>query len=281
MTVDAALAILNGFLPLGYLVALMAYLGVFVERGDRLKRVAAPLAWGVVVLHAAYLILSALEFEHVPTANMWESLTFVAFAMALVYLILEWRQGDQSTGVFLLGVVLLFQTLSSAFITHSRDVPEILRSPMFGVHVTAALMGYVALGISAVYGVMYLLQYRQLKQKHVGLLFQRLPNLETLSRLNIGALAFGWLGLTVATVAGAIWATTLEVSGQLEGSFLTDPKFLLTLGLWALYGLCLGGRYLMQWANRTLATVSIVGFALMLGSSLTVNLLLRSFHDFG
>jgi ABC-type transport system involved in cytochrome c biogenesis permease subunit len=279
--VDAALAILNGFLPLGYLVAMVAYLGVFVERGDRLQRVAAPLAWGVVVLHAVYLILSAMEFEHVPTANMWESLTFVAFAMALVYLILEWRQGDQSTGVFLLGVVLLFQTLSSAFITHSRDVPEILRSPMFGVHVSAALMGYVALGISAVYGVMYVLQYRQLKQKHVGLLFQRLPNLETLSRLNIGALAFGWLGLTVAIVAGAIWATTLEVSGQLEGNFLTDPKFLISLSLWALYGLCLGGRYLLHWANRTLATVSIVGFALLLGSSLTVNLLLRSFHDFG
>ena len=34
-------------------------------------------------------------------------------------------------------------------------------------------------------------------------LFQRLPNLETLSRLNVGALGFGWLGLTVAIVAGA------------------------------------------------------------------------------
>jgi len=279
--VDAALILLNGFLPLGYLVAMAIYLGVFIERGDRLERVATPFAWGIVLIHAAYLGISAIEFGHVPTANMWESLTFVAFAMALVYLLLEWRQGVRSTGVFLMAVVLLFQTLSSAFISHTRDVPDILRSPMFGVHVTAALMGYVALAISAVYGVMYLLQYRQLKQKHVGLLFQRLPNLETLSRLNIGALAHGWIGLTVAIVAGAIWATTLEVSGQLEGNFLTDPKFLLTVALWALYGLCLVGRYSLHWANRTLATVSIVGFALMLGSSLTVNLLLRSFHDFG
>lgn len=271
---------MNGFLPLGYLLALLAYLGVFVERGHKLERVASPLAWGVVLVHASYLILSALEFEHVPTANMWESLTFVAFAMALVYLILEWRQRDQSTGVFLLAVVLVFQTLSSAFIVHTRDVPEILRSPMFAVHVTAALMGYVALAISAVYGVMYLLQYRQLKQKHVGLLFQRLPNLETLSRLNVGALGFGWVGLTVAILAGTLWATTLEVSGQLEGNFLTDPKFLFTLVLWALYGSFLGGRYLLRWANRTVATASIIGFALMLASSLTVTLLLRSFHDF-
>lgn len=278
---ETTLALLNGLLPLGYLLALVAYVGVFVERGHRLERVAPPLAWGVVLVHAAYLMLSAAAFRHVPTANTWESLTFVAFAMALVYLLLEWRQRDRSTGVFLLAFVLVFQTLSSAFVTHTRDVPEILRSPMFAVHVTAALLGYVALAISAVYGVMYLLQYRQLKQKHAGLLFQRLPNLETLSRLNVGALGFGWLGLTVAILAGAFWATTLEVSGQLEGSFLTDPKFLLTVGLWVLYGFCLGGRYLLRWANRTLATASVVGFVLMLASSLSVTLVLRSFHDFG
>jgi HemX protein len=278
--VQATLAILNGFLPLGYLLALVAYLGVFVEHGRKVERVATPLAWGIVLVHAAYLMISAIGYQHVPTANTWESLSFVAFALALVYLILEWRQGERSTGVFILGVVLLFQTLSSAFVTHTREVPEILRSPMFGVHVTAALLGYVALAVSAVYGFMYLLQYRQLKNRHAGLLFQRLPNLETLSRLNIGALGFGWLGLTIAIIAGATWATTLEVQGRIEGNFLTDPKFLLTAGLWVLYGLCLGGRYMLRWANRTLATASIVGFALMLTSSLAVTLVLRSFHDF-
>lgn len=277
---QTTLAILNGFLPLGYLLVLVAYLGVFVEHGRRVEQAATPLAWGIVLIHGAYLMISALEFEHVPTANTWESLTFIAFAMTLVYLVLEWRQAERSTGVFIMAAALLFQTLSSAFITHTRDVPEILRSSMFAVHVTAALMGYVALAVSAVYGVMYLLQYRQLKKKNVGLLFQRLPNLETLSRLNIGALGFGWLGLTVAIIAGTAWATRLELQGELQGSFLVDPKFLLTFALWVLYGLCLGGRYLLRWANRTLAAVSIVGFTLMLASSLTVTLVFRSFHDF-
>lgn len=276
---NTTLALLNTVLPLGYLGALLTYLGVFTEK-QTLGRVATPLTWGVVLLHAGYLMLAAAAFGHVPMANTWESLSFIAFAIALVYLILEWRLGERSTGVFVLATSLLFQTLASAFVTHTREVPEILRSPMFGVHVTAALLGYVALAVSAIYGVMYLLQYRQLKQQHVGMLFQRLPNLETLSRLNVGALGLGWLGLTLAILAGMIWATTLQVSGRLEGSFLVDPKFLLTVGLWVLYGLCLGGRYMLRWANRTLATVSIVGFALMLASSLMVTLVFRSFHDF-
>jgi len=278
--VTTTLAILNWFLPVGYLAALLAYLGVFVETRPAIERVATALTWGVVLIHAAYLALAATAFRHMPTANTWESMSFIAFAVALVYLVLEWRQAERSTGVFLLAATLLFQTLSSAFVTHTRAVPEILRSPMFAVHVTAALVGYVALAVSAVYGLMYLLQYRQLKQQHVGLLFQRLPNLEILSRLNVGALALGWIGLTIAILAGAVWATMLQLSGRLEGSFITDPKFLLTVGLWVLYGLCLGGRYLLRWANRTLATVSIVGFALMLASSLMVTLVLPSFHDF-
>jgi HemX protein len=278
--VETTLAILNGFLPLGYLAALLAYVAVFAEKGPAVERAASPLTWGVVLVHAAYLMLAAVTFRHVPIANTWESLSFIAFAVALVYLVLEWRQGERSTGVFLLGAAVLFQTLSSAFVTHTREVPEILRSPMFAVHVTSALLGYVALAVSAIYGLMYLLQYRQLKNRHVGLLFQRLPNLETLSRLNIGALGLGWIALTVAIVAGVAWASTLELAGRLEGSFVRDPKFLLTVALWVLYGLCLGGRYLLRWANRTLATASVVGFALMLTSSIMVTLVLRSFHDF-
>ena len=272
------LAVLNGFLPLGYLMALVAYLGVFTEK-PALQRVATPLTWGVVLIHLAYLMLETLAFRHVPVANTWESLSFIAFAIALIYLVLEWRQGERSTGVFVVAFALFLQTLSSAFVTHTQDVPEILRSPMFGVHVTAALLGYVGLAVSAIYGVMYLLQYRQLKKKNVGLLFQRLPNLEALSRLNISALGLGWLGLTVAILAGSAWALTLQVAGVLEG-FLADPKFLLTVGLWVLYGLCLLGRYGLRWANRTLATVSIIGFALLLASSMLVTLYLPSFHDF-
>ena len=211
---DTTLAILNGFLPLGYLAAMVAYLGVFTEK-TALERVATPLAWGVVLIHAAYLMLEAVAFGHVPVANTWESLTFIAFSVALVYLVLEWRQGERSTGVFVLAGALLLQTISSAFITHTQEVPEILRSSMFAVHVTAALLGYVGIAISAIYGIMYLLQYRQLKQQHVGVLFQRLPNLETLSRLNIGALGLGWIGLTLAIVAGMAWVSTLQVAGEL------------------------------------------------------------------
>ncbi len=277
---QTALQLLNVLLPLGYLLAALAYLVVFMESPDWAKSWATRLTASVVVAHVVYLLLVTAAFRHIPVANAWEGFTFIAFAMAAVYLALELRWKDKATGVFLLVPVLFFQVLSSAFVTHTSEVDEILRSPLFAVHVTAALLGYVALSVAAVYGTMYALLYRELKKHRVGLIFRRLPNLETLSRLNMGAALFGWIGLTLAILLGSLWAGELTSMGRLEGSFYTDPKFLLTLVLWVLYGLTLGGRYLFRWPNRRLAYLSIVAFLFMVSSSLAVNLLFRSFHQF-
>ncbi|MFO8173859.1 MAG: cytochrome C assembly family protein [Gemmatimonadota bacterium] len=275
-----ALQLLNVLLPLGYLLAALAYLLVFLGSPEWARRVATPLTVGVAGAHLVYLTLSTLEFQHVPVANAWESFTFVAFAMVVVYLALEWRWKDKATGVFLLAPVLFFQVFSSAFVTHTREVDEILRSPLFGAHVSTALVGYVAFSVAAVYGIMYILLYRELKKHRVGLIFRRLPSLETLSRLNMGAILLGWVGLTLAGILGIVWAEGLTSSGQLQGNFYTDPKFFLTVVIWAMYGATLGGRFLLKWPNRQLAYLSLMAFFLMVGTSLAVNLVLPSFHQF-
>jgi ABC-type transport system involved in cytochrome c biogenesis permease subunit len=277
---EAVLAVMSGLLPVGYLLALVGYLVVFTRRKSSLGPWVTGFTRGLVVVHGLYLVLSGIEYEHVPLASTWESFTFIAFAVTLVYLVLEWQMQDRSTGVFLLAGVLLLQILSTAFISHTREVPEVLRSPMFGIHVSTALLGYVALAVSAVYGIIYLIQYRQLKRRHVGLLFQRLPNLETLSRMNVRSLAIGWLGLTVAILAGTVWAYTLSRAGELQVSVWQDPKFLLTVALWVVYGGCLAGVYVLRWPKRVLASVSVAAFLFMLGSSLVVTLMFPSFHDF-
>lgn len=277
---EPALQLLNTLLPLGYLLAAMAYLVVFSGEVRWAERWATRIARTVVGLHLGYLLLCSLLYEHVPVANAWEGSTFVAFAIAVVYLGLEWRWKDKATGVFLFTPVLFFQTLSSAFVTHTKDVDPILRSPFFGVHVTVALLGYAALAVAAVYGIMYLLLFRELKKHRVSLLFRRLPTLETLARLNAGAIALGWAGLTIGMVWGTIWAWGLMTGGVLGGDLLTDPKFILTVAVWGLYGVCLGGRYLARWPNRQLAVWSILGFVFLLSSSLAVNLVLPSFHRF-
>jgi ABC-type transport system involved in cytochrome c biogenesis permease subunit len=275
------LQLLNILLPLGYLLAVVVYLTLYTTRAPWSVRTATVLARGVAVAHIVYLVSATIVFRHIPVANVWEAFSFVAFALTAVYLVLEWRLRDQATGMFLLAPALFFQLVSSAFVTHTREVDEILRSPWFGFHVTAALLGYAAFAIAAVYGLLYLLLYSTLKGNRVGLIFQRLPNLEILARLNVNALIFGWGNLTLAIIIGVVWVAGLESSGQLESNFLSDPQFYSASFVWVLYSICLAGRYALKWPSRYLAGISMVAFGMLLASSFVVNLVLESFHSFG
>jgi ABC-type transport system involved in cytochrome c biogenesis permease subunit len=275
------LELLNILLPLGYLLAVLDYLVLYIQEPRWSVRSAPRLARAVAGLHAVYLLLLTATFEHVPVASVWEAFTFIAFALTAVYLVLEWRLGNKATGVFLLAPAFLFQVLASAFLSPTREVSEILRSSWFGVHVTAALIGYAAFAIAAVYGVLYILLYRSLKGSNVGLVFRRLPSLDVLSKLSMSALAFGWVNLTLAIIVGVAWVSGLESSGQLAGSFLSDPKFLSTLVIWTLYAICLAGRFAFKWPNRQLAVISVIAFVLMILSSMAVTLFVDSFHSFG
>ena len=275
------LQLLNVLLPLGYLSAVVVYVVLYTTRAPWSVRAATVVARAVVATHAVYLLLATVAFGHVPMANVWEAFSFVAFALTTVYLILEWRLRDQATGMFLLAPALFFQAVSSAFVTHTSEVEEILRSSWFGLHVTAALLGYAAFAIAAVYGLLYLMLYRTLKGKHVGLVFQRLPNLEILGKLNVSAMIFGWGNLTLGIVIGVVWVAGLESSGRLESNFLSDPQFLSATAVWVIYSTCLAGRYAFKWPSRYLAGISMVTFGLLLASSFLVNLVVESFHSFG
>ena len=275
-----ALDLLNILIPLGYLLAVLNYLVYFADQHAWSRDTVTPLARTVVTLHLVYLGLQTIVFRHLPLANVWEAFSFIAFALALVYLVLEWRQGDRATGVFLLSPALFFQIVSSAFITHTDQVIPVLRSSWFGTHVTAALLGYAAFAIAAVYGALYLLLYRELKGGRVGLIFQRLPNLEILARLNVTALTLGWGALTMAITVGVIWSATLSASGAMEIDLLSDPKFLSTVTVWVIYGLCVASRYVLRLSSRVVSYLSLTAFLLMLASSFAVNLLLKSFHTF-
>jgi len=275
------LQLLNVLLPLGYLLAVLLYASLYVNEPSWTDRAAPRFTRGLALVHAAYLILAGTTFGHVPVASMWEAMTFVAFALAVVYIGLEWRLKIRTTGVFLLTPAFVFQVLSSAFVTHTREVEDILRSSWFGVHVTSALLGFAALSIAAVYGALYVLLYQSLKGSRVGLVFRRLPNLETLGRLNWNAMVVGWGSLTLAILIGIVWVTGLQSRGEITGNFLADPKFLSTVAVWGLYGLCLTGRLLFRWPSRRLAKISLVTFVLMLCSTMVITFFLESFHRFG
>jgi ABC-type transport system involved in cytochrome c biogenesis permease subunit len=260
-------------LPLVYLILVVVYGALFLTRHSLLDRAATPLLWLTLGIHLVHLIALGKQWGQMPAATVPQALALVAFAVALVYAIVEWLGRDRSTGVWILSLVFVLQVLAS--VLERPDPPELhlFRSPLFSIHIGSALLGYAAFVVAGGYGFLFLALYRELKSGTFRLFYGRLPPLETLDRMTSGALTVGFVGLSVAVVAGLLWALKIDYRG-----WLRDTKILLTLATWCLYGAALLLRRLQHWQGRQTALASIAGLLVILLSLLISNFLGQGLH---
>ena len=97
---EAASRLVNTLLPLTYALTLTAYAADFFREDTFARRAARRLMELTLLLHAAHLALRTALYDHVPLAAPPEMATTVAFAVSLVYLVVERRTCTTRTGVF-------------------------------------------------------------------------------------------------------------------------------------------------------------------------------------
>ena len=269
------ISLLEIILPLLYFATIWAYARAFFSGIKRAEYLKAPLLIITLVVHASYILIRTLEFRHPPITTIFEILSLIAFTIALTYVYIELRTKNNSTGYFILILAFFFQLVSSLFIKELASVPSILRSNLLGFHVSSALLGYAAITISGVYGFLYIMLYHDIKSSQFGVIYKRLPNLETLERMSFTATIFGFALLTVAIIVGVIWLP------QAIGNFsFTDPKLLGTFAIWLIYAVGLSAKKIAGWQGRRIMLLSIFGFALAICSMTIINLFFRGFHKF-
>ena len=74
------------------------------------------------------------------------------------------------------------------------------------MHVSSLLFAYASFALAFVIGVTYMLLFKEIKTKHLGVFFTRLPSLQTLDLMNQRAIVVGWIFLTIGLVAGVVFA---------------------------------------------------------------------------
>jgi ABC-type transport system involved in cytochrome c biogenesis permease subunit len=257
--------LLATLLPILYGLLSLAYALVFF-RNDPVARRLAPRGLVVTLcLHGVYLGLIAAQERRVPIATSFEAMSALALALGIAYLVQEKRSGTPHTGVIFIPLIFMCQTLASAFSNPSHEVKPLLQSPLFGVHIATALLGYAAFAVSAIFGLLYVMLYHNLKAHRFGIVYERLPSLEVLSAMNMRAAVFGLGCLTLAIAVGAVWSL------QVYPRFWQDPKVWLSLGAWAIYAICLLARYATGWRGPRIAYFTIAGFLMVVVSMLAVN----------
>ncbi|HEX2253069.1 MAG TPA: cytochrome c biogenesis protein CcsA [Thermoanaerobaculia bacterium] len=271
---DTFLDAANVLLPVGYLLAAVAYGSLFFGGSPRARRLATPILVTTVALHLADLVVLTLRWRQFPFVTVSEVLSVVAFAVAAVYLLLEWHGRERSTGLWLVGLVFLFQLLSALLHVPVPPQREVFHDPLFASHVSLAMVGYAAFVIAAAYGFLFLELYRELKGGRFSTFYGRLPPLEVLERMMTGALSVGFVAFTAAVGLGVFWAEQRYPEWQ----WLRDPNILLTLGTWTLYAVALLLRRTRRWHGRQTAVAALAGLGVIVVSLVAVRLLSADFH---
>src|SRR4029453_15104098 len=170
---------------------------------------ATPALRGTVLFHLAYLAGMTLQWRQFPGATVSQALSIVAFAVAVIYVFVEWHGRARSTGFWLVALVFFFQLLSSVLTRPNPPDRGIFPGPFFAVHVSLALLGYAGFVVGAGYAFLFLQLYRDLKAGRFSTFYGKLPPLEVLERMMLGALWVGFVALTGAVVTGALYAEQL------------------------------------------------------------------------
>lgn len=264
-----------------YAAAVAAYLAHFAWRDPRIGRMATGILAGGVLSHTFLIGMQTVQAGHAPLVGTTAALSAFVWLLGLSYLYVELTTEERAMGLFV-AVLLVLLDIIPALDPTVVARPPLLRSPLFTVHVAAMLFAYASFALGCVLGITYVLLFNEIKAKHLGFFYQRLPSLQTLDVMNGRVVTIGWMFLTIGIAIGGIWATQVQASPdpRAQAMSLGDPKILVALVSWVVYSFALLARRTIGWSGRRAALLSAFAFGIVLLNFVPVGYFLTKSHNF-
>ena len=266
-----------------YAAAGIVYAIHFAKRQPAVGRLATTVLLFTALVHTFLIGMQTMEVRHVPFANASSAISTFIWLLTLSYLYLELSTDERAMGMFILPIVVALQIIPTLHPgVDSRS--EVLEGPWFGVHIASLLFAYASFALAGVLGLTYMLQFKEIKKKHLGYLYTRLPSLQILDSMNSRAVMIGWLFLTIGVVVGVFWASQARAiypnNPNLQLMSLNDPKIFGAVLTWGVYSFAVFARQRLGWSGRRAAWLSAIGFALILLNFVPVSYFVTTSHTF-
>ena len=267
---------------LGFEISLVLYLVAVVVgvvellRSTRFTSRLMLVVVGVAFLiHTVALVQRYVVAGYLPISNPHEATSFFSWCIVFLFLVLEFRYKVGLLGSFVMPLVLFMMLASAVLPREIKPLNPMLQSYWLWVHTFLAFMANAAFALACGLGVMYLIQERFVKKKHLGGLFHSLPSLQGLDDLQYRLISLGFPLFTFAMVTGMLWADSAW------GSYWRwDPREVWALITWLIYAIIIHARMLKGWRGRRAAVLSIIGFSTILIAFFGIKLLKKGMHFF-
>jgi ABC-type uncharacterized transport system permease subunit len=263
-----------------YVAALVAYVLHFARRQPSVGRAATTLLTAGALSHTFVVGMQTMEVGHVPVTNAASAISTFVLLLVLSYLYTEMTTEERAMGAFILPLAVVLQAIP-VFKPMAEDRAAVLQGPLFGLHVSSLLFAYASFALACVIGITYMLLFKEIKAKHLGFFYARLPSLQVLDSMNQQAIVVGWVCLTIGLAAGAIWAGQAPTyDPRVQAMSLQDPKIFVAVVCWIVYSFEVFAARRIGWGGRRTAYLSAVGFAIVLLNFLPISYYLTKSHNF-
>lgn len=265
-----------------YVAASAAYAVYFGRRSEPAGRCATLVLAAAALTHVFVIGMQTMENGHLPVVGTSGAISGFVVLLALAYLYTEMMTSERSMGVFIVPAMAALQaipTMTNAVATR----PPVLESQWLAVHVLSLLFAYASFALACVVGVTYVLLFKELKAKHLGFFYSRLPSLRVLDVMNGRAVTVGWLFLTVGLAVGVIWLAQVQpgaIDPRVQAMSVFDPKISVVLLIWIVYTFELYARRSLGWSGRRAAVLSAVGFTIVLLNFVPIGYFVTRSHNF-
>jgi ABC-type uncharacterized transport system permease subunit len=239
-----------------YGLGAIAYLALLAGRRE-------AMVWTARVLTLVGWVLQGTGLGVLLAAQGWrpqgfaQGLSVLAFLLVALFLAVELRTRAPVLGSFLAPAAVAVW-LPALYILPAEQPARVgTWTPLLVAHIGVALTGLAVFAVATGVAVAFLLQERQVKGKHFGVLFERLPSLELLDGLNRRLVTWGFIALSLTLVSGLGVAARSGDARDFQGVEIT------TAVAWLVFAGLLQARVLAGWRGRRVAWLTMAGFGLL------------------
>ena len=230
--------------------------------------------------HFVSVVEMLVQARRLMPVGVREIESLLGFAVAGLFFLVWWLYDAISLGIFALPATFFLVFIPSLGPDRFRFPSQRVWVSWLVAHIIALLLAYAALCFSLLAPMMYLVQERRIKSKpkagKAGLSpLDWLPPLDTLERLALATLEFGFPCMTVGLVIGSV----LAQETALGAAYFADPKVIASFISWVVYVMLLLVRRSAGLRGRKAAYLS--GAVLIVVMAVWAANLFSRVHRFG
>ncbi|RMD71702.1 MAG: hypothetical protein D6819_00945 [Gammaproteobacteria bacterium] len=183
--------------------------------------------------------------------HFFNALSLTAWLITLLWGLMAITQPLESLGIAILPVAALSLALQMSL----GESHTSLRTGNLGVdlHILLSMLAYSVLSIAALQAILLAIQEKHLREKHPGGFIRALPPLQVMEKLLFRLIAIGFVLLTFALIAGALYVENLFAQHLVH-------KTVLSIIAWCVFAVLLWGRWRFGWRGRTAIRWTLGGF---------------------